>query len=440
MNRWRYVFAGVYVLLISAGLICSCGGGGGDGDVAEATVFGIILDSNSDPVSGALVTITSDPVTTITNIDGEFSAEVEVGEHTITVTVGNSTVYADSLSVPDESPVDLGDLTPDPATPFFQMTEASVAGTYFMGIIDVDPDDLDPDGASVAVVAEMDGDGSLLYEVLSNSSGDTESGSGTFSVAADGGLSVDGAPGESPYRGQVSPDGSIFCYVDTDITGDEIALAFGVIQSSGMDESAFAGTYIMAQLGVGDGSEVWSLGVRIEADGEGNLFYQSMSNPMDSGFGTYSVDGEDGSITIVGETDAYAQLSPDGNVLLFVDTSVDAHVAVGVRQPSGMSQSDLTGIYHFVAFAFNDEDISTSAAARGDLISDGAGNVGISFLEVSDGDPETASDTVTMEDDGTMTTSGGMIGQISWDGGIFGFPDVSEDTDDSLFFVGIRKP
>jgi hypothetical protein len=118
-------------------LVVSCGGGGsgsnGGGTVSSATVSGTVLDSNGDPVSGALVTITSTPVTTNTDSNGDFTALVEVGDHTITVTSGNSTVYQGNFSASDTTPIDLGDLAP--SIPFVAMKNADVNGTYLVSEI-----------------------------------------------------------------------------------------------------------------------------------------------------------------------------------------------------------------------------------------------------------------------------------------------------------------
>lgn len=51
-------------------------------------------------------------MTTFTDANGYFIAEVEPGNHDITVTVGSATVYSGLFSVLDEEPLDLGSLDP----------------------------------------------------------------------------------------------------------------------------------------------------------------------------------------------------------------------------------------------------------------------------------------------------------------------------------------
>ena len=102
-------------------LIISCGSIVEDAPVSKATVSGRALDSDGNPVAGALITITSTPVTTNTDVDGYFSAEVGVGDHTLTISVGNYTVCRFNFQVDDESPVDFGNL--DPSAPYFSNGE-----------------------------------------------------------------------------------------------------------------------------------------------------------------------------------------------------------------------------------------------------------------------------------------------------------------------------
>ena len=70
-------------------------------------------------------------------------------------------------------------------------------------------------------------------------------------------------------------------------------------------------------------------------------------------------------------------------------------------------------------------DIDTVITARGDLTSDGADAVVFSFPEISDGTSGTHDgSTISTSSDGTITTGGGMMGQLSWDGALFAFPDA----------------
>lgn len=107
------------VILFLVLSLAGCGGGGGGGsspaaeDLTTLTVTGKILGIDGNPVSGATVTITSDTVTATTNEWGEFSAKVAPGEHTITVTKDNVTLYRSTFSAEAGSQVVLGTISPN---------------------------------------------------------------------------------------------------------------------------------------------------------------------------------------------------------------------------------------------------------------------------------------------------------------------------------------
>jgi YD repeat-containing protein len=90
---------------------CGSGGGGGDnGTVAPlTTVSGTVLDANGNPIQGASVTVFSTPKTTATDENGNFSVEVEVGNHTLVIKVGGTEIY--------NGPIVAGDGMPSPDIP-----------------------------------------------------------------------------------------------------------------------------------------------------------------------------------------------------------------------------------------------------------------------------------------------------------------------------------
>jgi len=103
------------------GLACvltACtGGGGGGGTPAEIDVSGRVLDSRGAPVAGATVTVASNPVVDVTDDQGRFAARIELGDHTLTVTVGADDVATLDFSVAEGDSGDLGDIAL--TTPFF---------------------------------------------------------------------------------------------------------------------------------------------------------------------------------------------------------------------------------------------------------------------------------------------------------------------------------
>ena len=119
MKRFKGIYVALIVSMIIMGAISACGGGGGGGNTPVATgeVTGKILDSMGDPIVGAEVTINSTPVTVFTDIAGAFWAEVEVGSHTITISMGTYTIYQGIFTLFGESGIYLGDL--DPTNPYY---------------------------------------------------------------------------------------------------------------------------------------------------------------------------------------------------------------------------------------------------------------------------------------------------------------------------------
>ena len=91
---------------------CGSGGGGGGGGNNTTTVSGTVLNASNNPVSGAEVTITSDPVVVYTDANGYFSATVVTGDHSIMITSGGTTIYSGSFSCAAGTPLDLGQLRP----------------------------------------------------------------------------------------------------------------------------------------------------------------------------------------------------------------------------------------------------------------------------------------------------------------------------------------
>jgi hypothetical protein len=433
-KRNAIIYVGLSFLILIFG---ACGGGGGGGagsggatPAETTTISGKVIDSNGDPVSGAEVTITSTPVTTYTDSNGDFSVSIEVGDHTITVTIGNSTLYQGTFSASDTSPADLGDL--NPTNDFYPMTDADAKGTYLIGNIRVESS---TGGVAAALDLEVDGAGSSELTIISDSTGGSGTLSHRYSIAADGGLTVNTGSGRTE-KGQLSSDGELFFLVDTDTSDDSIGMTFGVRRSSGMTNADFNGTYMMSQLIIDQPSANL---IQITADGSGKFSYQSLTNE-NSGSATYAV-ADDGSVTTVGEANAYGQLSYDGSVFLFVDTSSDyPHIAIGIRQSSGMSDTDLSGIYHTAAIIFEDNDTSLFAIARGNLISDGTGHVDVNFSDISGGGTNSSSETGSVSNNGTVTTGYSMPGQLSWDGSLLAFPDTDPESDSNTYFLGIRKP
>ena len=115
MRLARLNVVALFAFVMCAALSACGGGGGGGGDATQTelvTVSGSIVDSNNDPVAGATVTVTSDPISTVTDAQGKFSVEVEPGAHTLTATKDGVTISERSLTASSGEPMDLQQVLP----------------------------------------------------------------------------------------------------------------------------------------------------------------------------------------------------------------------------------------------------------------------------------------------------------------------------------------
>lgn len=106
---WVHMLCIIFFILFAI----SCGGGGdGGGSSNNTTISGTVLDASGAPISGAQVTISSTPVTVTTDKDGYFSAIVELGEHTIVIMIGATTIY-DGIATCSDTTCNIGDILID---------------------------------------------------------------------------------------------------------------------------------------------------------------------------------------------------------------------------------------------------------------------------------------------------------------------------------------
>ncbi len=89
---------------------CSDSDGGSSEDSNLVRVSGFVFDTNNDPIEGAQVTISSDPVTATTDIQGYFFAMVVPGSHTITITKSHLDIYVAVFTCSEGTPMELGNI------------------------------------------------------------------------------------------------------------------------------------------------------------------------------------------------------------------------------------------------------------------------------------------------------------------------------------------
>lgn len=101
----------IMCVLTIVSLGCSDSGGSrnrANVDPDRVSVSGTVNDINGTPVEGALVTITSDPVSATTDSQGGFVALVVPGSHTITITMVSTEIYKYAFTCEADTPMDLG--------------------------------------------------------------------------------------------------------------------------------------------------------------------------------------------------------------------------------------------------------------------------------------------------------------------------------------------
>lgn len=142
--------------------LVGCGGGGGGGggggenntpSPVNSAVSGTVLDVSGAPINSAQVTISSTPITLLTDADGKFSAEVEIGNHTIVIKVGASTVYNSTFTC-NEATCNLGSIAAEHcafsgwrkhlANPIFSSSAAGAWDDPLMGGVSVLKDEEEP--------------------------------------------------------------------------------------------------------------------------------------------------------------------------------------------------------------------------------------------------------------------------------------------------------
>jgi hypothetical protein len=289
----------------------------------------------------------------------------------------------------------------------------------------------------------FDGSGGYDSQISYDSSGDSGTFSGTYTVGTDGVVSFAG----TDIVGVAAADGSVMAVTDTDPDGtdSDISLWVALKTGSAMNAASLNGTYIIAQVRRDD-ERVKASRMTFTFDGAGSVggnIIEDSDNSTGSLSGTYTVaaDGEF-TIDITGVTKAFeGQVASDGSLLLIMDIDDDDEVLmmVGVKTATGLDASTLSGDYQMNQFG---GDSSGAWTTRIDMTADGAGSLTADILADSNDDltdPPTMAYTVS--DSGMLTITGTtQIGQVSADGEVFIIVDANTSGDDDVALtIGIKK-
>ncbi len=107
------MFKSLSIILLAAFLAIGCGSSEDKpkpSSTKTTTVSGTVLDAFGNPINGAEVVISSDPVTVNTDADGKFSATVEVGNHEIVIKKGTEEIYFGNFTCYENTPLSLSNI------------------------------------------------------------------------------------------------------------------------------------------------------------------------------------------------------------------------------------------------------------------------------------------------------------------------------------------
>ncbi len=100
------------ILIVLVTLAGCSGSGTEESDPVMVTVSGRAVDSRGNPVSGATIIIDGQPADVQTNADGDFSVELEAGDHELTIMKGPDVIAVIPVSVSEGGPSELGEIAP----------------------------------------------------------------------------------------------------------------------------------------------------------------------------------------------------------------------------------------------------------------------------------------------------------------------------------------
>ncbi|RMG97633.1 MAG: hypothetical protein D6706_08280, partial [Chloroflexi bacterium] len=428
-----------------------------DGDFTDS--FVVEFTQNGSNLTGTFTVGTESPVNltgTMSGSDFTFSGVLScAGNHTVQF---GGTISGDTLTITSASGTSCNGATLLGASGTMTrasntaMSNATLNGTYIMLQYIDDEVGLSQGGFSRTSRFEVryDGAGNFNYQELSSSTGGAlNSGSGTYSVAADGTLTT--SMGDV---GVVAADGNSFTTVDTDPSDNAVAIFVGVKKGAGLSNAVLNGTYTVGAIkddavNLTQGGHTVANRFKVTFDGSGNFSVNVIESSDGSSYsdsGTYSVE-PDGTLTL--NFSGYLRVgivSVDGKTLAFADTdATDNEVGLyyGIKNGTGLSDATLNGTY--VVNLFMDDRVGLvqggdSITTRMEIYFDGSGNTTFTEISTSTGNIETGSGSYSITADGGLIINGKFNGIVNSDGNSFTFSDTDASDNDVAFFVGLKKP
>ena len=311
------------------------------------------------------------------------------------------------------------------------MSNAILNGEYLIG--EYSPYQSGGRTVTRLVESTFKGDGTGSYKVIASSDSATDSGDFTYSISPDGALNIE------DDKGIVCCNGDILFFADTDNKDESITVMFGVKKSSGMDDSALDGNYMLGQFmdnAVLSGGNTVTCLIELGFQ-EGSADYREIYNSTGStshGTLSYSL-SSDGTFTVEGNEKGI--VSPDGNVLFIINTDPSddsVFLMIGIKKSADIDSSIFTGRYLFGEIAYDSNFIIQEL----DVIP-GDGSISYSVIDSSDDAGDISGDfNYSLGKDGTLTTDY-ETGMVSPDGSVVFMIDTDPSDDSLALAFGIKS-
>ncbi|MGC9324811.1 MAG: PKD domain-containing protein [Desulfomonilia bacterium] len=299
-------------------------------------------------------------------------------------------------------------------------------------------------GSNITLVTAY-GDGTLDFETIESSWGNSDSGTATYVVGSDRVMTM--ASTVHSHTGAITEDGSILMSAHTNWSDGEISLVSLIRESSGLSDSSLNDGYITVcfmednlEDGIED-NEIWVVR-RTDMSFNGSGVYtdtilSSSDGSSGSSTGTYSVNPSNARITFDGGTSGI--VDPNSSFFFILDTDVSDNtlsLTLGVKTSTGMDEGSLQGRYLVGAFGSQPVSISghTHWSHIAEMVFDGIGGYTYTIWSDSENILDSGTGTYSVADDGALTMDGVECGVVSSYGDLF----VCADTNDSDDVLSIR--
>ena len=262
------------------------------------------------------------------------------------------------------------------------------------------------------------------YDVLIDSEGSPDNGSGTYKVREDGRAYVN-----DNVVGMVNSDGSIGSLIGIYEPGEDNEFMVMVKTSSGMPTTSLDDDYYFVAYESGNTVRFGDASF----DPLNNFNYHVLVSSGSLGYGAqlYAL-ASDGKITIGSDITGVVNSTADVITAIGNHSGENNEIIVMIRKSTGMSEASLHGVYYVTNYFYG------NMVTLGEADFNGSGSVTYSIIASSEESPEGGILPYTVASDGKLTIGDVMTGMISGDGTIGAAIELHE-SDDNGIMVFIKK-